>query len=218
MSMPYRGTTLRSLTLETNQASRKNFHWSRRPSGTTRGRKKFKVSVAGPPRLVFYGGEGVRVRDMVLSKCSQENSSSSKQLKASSFIVFALRHVLFNTHFCIRLITYIFCTGHLLQNSLTEILICHWTASNVVGPECSNLVEDASNVFACPGVDDRAVTYTLPADLISAIIKRFSFEGNWILDLTRSKGTFTTYTVRTKNLVTCQHTVNRQPRISNKRN
>jgi len=49
-------------------------------------------------------------------------------------------------------------------------------------------VEDASNVFACPGVDDRAVTYTLPADLISAIIKRFSFEGNWILDLTRSKG------------------------------
>jgi len=155
---------------------------------------------------------------MIQDASSQENSSSSKQLKASSFIVFALRHVLFNTHFCIRLITYLFCTGHLLQNSLTEILICHWTASNVVGPECSNLVEDASNVFACPGVDDRAVTYTLPADLISAIIKRFSFEGNWILDLTRSKGTFTTYTVRTQNLVTCQHTVNRQPRISNKRN
>jgi len=43
-------------------------------------------------------------------------------------------------------------------------------------------MEDASNVFACPGVDDGAVTSTLPADLISAIIKQFGFEENRILD------------------------------------
>ena len=133
-------------------------------------------------------------------------------------ILLYLRHVLFNTHFCIRLITNLFCAGHLLQNSLTEILICHWTASNVVGPESSNLGEDASNVFACLGVDNGAVTSTLPADLVSEIIKRFSFEGNWILDLTRSKGTFTTYYVHMKNLVTCYHTVKTQHCISNKHN
>ena len=156
------------------------------------------MSVTGPPRVVFYGGHGVRVRDMTIlaakgKKNNQENRSSLKNnLKLCILLyLYQLRHVLFNTHFCIRLITQLFCTGHLLQNSLMEILICHWTASNVVGPECSNLVEDASNVFACPGVDDGAVTTTLPADLIKTVVKRFSFEGNWVLDLTRSKGTIT---------------------------
>ena len=61
MLMPYRGTTLPSSTLVTHRASRINFYWYRGLSGTTQGRKRFKVSVTEPPRVVFYGGKGVRV-------------------------------------------------------------------------------------------------------------------------------------------------------------
>lgn len=182
MLIPYRGTTLWSSTLVTNQASRKNFHWCRRPSGTTPGRKRFKVSVTGPLRVLF-------VFQMIQEVSNQKTIVCQDNLKLHFLL--DLHYDMCFQSFCIGLIRYLFnCTGKWLQNSSTDKLICHWMASNIIGPECSNLVEAASNVFACPGLDDGAVTSTLPADLVSTIIKRFTFEGNWILDLIRSKGSF----------------------------
>jgi len=75
---------------------------------------------------------------------------------------------------------------HLLQNSLRDIAILNWAANNIIGPECCNLGDDASNVFACPATHDGQEL--LPVDLTSTLIQKFSFPGQWILDLSKSKG------------------------------
>lgn len=137
------------------------------------------------------GSEGERhdVFQMIQEVSNQKTIVCQDNLKLH-FLLYLHYDMCFRS-FCIGLIRYLFnCTGKWLQNSSTDKLICHWMVSNIIGPECSNLVDAASNVFACPGLDDGAVTSTLPADLVSTIIKRFSFEGNWILDLIRSKGSF----------------------------
>jgi len=82
-------------------------------------------------------------------------------------------------------------TDHLLQNSLRDIAILNWAANNTIGPECGNLGDDASNVFACPATHD--VQELLPVDLTSTLIQKFSFPGQWILDLSKSKGMLQKY-------------------------
>ena len=82
-------------------------------------------------------------------------------------------------------------TDHLLQNSLRDIAILNWAANNTIGPECCNLGADASNVFACPATHDGQEL--LPVDLTSTPIQKFSFPGEWILDLSKSKGMLQKY-------------------------
>nr|KAJ7387581.1 hypothetical protein OS493_000915 [Desmophyllum pertusum] len=75
--------------------------------------------------------------------------------------------------------------GHLLQNSLTTMLIGHWASNNIIDAESCNLLgKNASNVFSCKGSYERG--NDLPVELISLLMDRFSFEGQWVLDLTKS--------------------------------
>jgi len=75
--------------------------------------------------------------------------------------------------------------GHLLQNSLTPLLIGHWVAEGQVTGRCCQLQNtNASNVFPCEGVD----TGRIPVELVATIIEKFSFEGQWVLDLTNTVG------------------------------
>lgn len=62
--------------------------------------------------------------------------------------------------------------------------------SNIIGSECFNFVEVVFNVFVCSGFNDGVVIFILFVDFVLIIIKRFSFGGNWILDLIRLKGSF----------------------------
>lgn len=76
-------------------------------------------------------------------------------------------------------------TGHLLQNSLTPLLIGHWVAEGQVTGRCCQLQNvNASNVFSCKGVD----TGRIPVELVATIVEKFSFEGQYVLDLTNSIG------------------------------
>ena len=72
--------------------------------------------------------------------------------------------------------------GHLLQNSLMSILIGHWVAEGAVTERNCNL--QATNVFACKGGDEEKI----PLELATTLIEKFSFEGQWVLDLTSSNG------------------------------
>ena len=75
--------------------------------------------------------------------------------------------------------------GHLLQNSLTPLLIGHWVAEGqVTARSCNFLDANASNVFLCKGGDEGKI----PLELAATIMKKFSFEGQWVLDLTCSNG------------------------------
>ena len=78
-------------------------------------------------------------------------------------------------------------TGHLLQNSLTPLLIGHWVAEGQrqVTGRCYQLQNtNASNVFPCEGVD----TGRIPMELVATITEKFSFDGQWVLDLTNTVG------------------------------
>jgi len=76
-------------------------------------------------------------------------------------------------------------TGHLLENSLTPLLIGHWVAEGQVTGRCCQLQNtNASNVFPCKGVD----TGRILVELVATIIEKFSFEGQWVLDLTNTVG------------------------------
>lgn len=82
-------------------------------------------------------------------------------------------------------------TDHLLQNSLRDIAILYWAANNTIIPECCNIGDDASNVFACLATHDGQEL--LPMDLTSTLIQKVSFPGQWILVLTKSKGMLQKY-------------------------
>lgn len=58
---------------------------------------------------------------------------------------------------------------HLLQNSLREIAILNWAANNTIGPECCNLGDDKSNIFAC--LATRNSQELLPVVLTSTLIQ-----------------------------------------------
>ncbi|KAJ7387570.1 hypothetical protein OS493_000904 [Desmophyllum pertusum] len=65
--------------------------------------------------------------------------------------------------------------GHLLQNSLTTMLIGHWTSNNIIDAESCNLLgKNASNVFSCKGSFERG--NDLPVKHISLLMDCFSFE------------------------------------------
>ena len=65
------------------------------------------------------------------------------------------------------------------MNSLTPLLVGHWSV-NDEATQCYNLEgKSASNVI--PGKDQQ--------ELVAALIERFSFPGQWILDSSTSNGT-----------------------------
>ena len=79
--------------------------------------------------------------------------------------------------------------GYLLKNSLKPLVIGHWASSGVIDEGCCNLQgENASNVFPCKGISSEPAI--IPVELAATIIRMFSFEGKWVLDLTRSNGEF----------------------------
>lgn len=91
----------------------------------------------------------------------------------------------------VKLITWnmICLPGHLLKNSLKPLVIGHWASSGVIDEGCCNLQgENASNVFPCKGISSEPAI--IPVELAATIIRMFSFEGQWVLDLTRSNGEF----------------------------
>lgn len=69
-------------------------------------------------------------------------------------------------------------TGHLLVNSLSPLLVGHWSL-NDEATQCYNLEgKSASNVI--PAKDQQ--------ELVKVLIDRFSFPGQWVLDSTNSNG------------------------------
>lgn len=74
--------------------------------------------------------------------------------------------------------------GFLLHNSLKPILIGHWVSSGIVDEGSCNFSTNASNVFPSKGESADII----PVGIASALVRMFSFEGQWILDLTRSSG------------------------------
>ncbi|XP_015747973.1 PREDICTED: uncharacterized protein LOC107327744 [Acropora digitifera] len=65
------------------------------------------------------------------------------------------------------------------------MFIGHWVAEGQVTGRSCNLEEgNASNVFPCKGGDASRI----PVELAATLIAKFSFEGQWVLDLTSSNG------------------------------
>jgi len=65
------------------------------------------------------------------------------------------------------------------------LLIGHWVAEGQVTGGCCQLQNaNASNVFSCIGVDKGRI----PVELVATIIEKFSFEGQWVLNLTNAIG------------------------------
>ena len=64
------------------------------------------------------------------------------------------------------------------MNSLTPLLVSHWSVNDEV-TQCYNLEgKSASNVF--PGENQQ--------DLVAVLIECFSFPGQWVLDASKSNG------------------------------
>ena len=114
-----------------------------------------------------------------LSRCSTITRKKKSTVKTIDFCFHKIVNIL-------MIISSSTSTDHLLQNSLRDIAVFHWAASDTIGQESFNLGDDASNVFACPATHDGQEL--LPVDLTSTIIEKFSFPGQWILDLSKSKG------------------------------
>lgn len=65
------------------------------------------------------------------------------------------------------------------MNSLTPLLVGHWSINGEATEQCYNLEgRSASNVI--PGKDQQA--------LVAVLIDRFSFPGQWVLDSSKSNG------------------------------
>ena len=71
-----------------------------------------------------------------------------------------------------------FLTGHLLVNSLTPLLVGHWSINNEATQSYNLAGKSASNVIL--GKDQQ--------ELVAVLIDCFSFPGQWVLDSSKSNG------------------------------
>ncbi|XP_020608741.1 uncharacterized protein LOC110047340 [Orbicella faveolata] len=80
------------------------------------------------------------------------------------------------------------------------LLIGHWVAEGQVTGGCCQLQNaNASNVFSCIGVDKGRI----PVELVATIIEKFSFEGQWVLNLTNAIGGGISAGIAAKRNVVC---------------
>lgn len=76
-----------------------------------------------------------------------------------------------------------------MSNSVQHIRIGHWSKDGEITEGHCHFTEeeDASNAFCFEEEKGKRV----PTALIGHIVQHFSYEGQWVLDLTFSKGNFT---------------------------
>ena len=76
--------------------------------------------------------------------------------------------------------------GKMMKNSVHPIIIGYWNkGGNTDAVHCHfDEGENASNAFCIEREKERP----LPKDLLAHIIKHFTFEYQWVLDITNSKG------------------------------
>lgn len=73
-----------------------------------------------------------------------------------------------------------------MKNSLQPILFGHWAKDGAMSEKHCHFSKDecCNNTFCF----EETAESLLPKSLIMHILKHFSYEGQWVLDLTESKG------------------------------